>query len=51
MFPGWPAAPPAAVPASPDFGQVRLNLPSFKRFTGNHRILIDKKYKSPILDQ
>jgi hypothetical protein len=29
--------------------QGRLNMPFFKWFSCNHRIFIDKKYKSPIL--
>jgi hypothetical protein len=43
------AAPPALELARLNWGQVRLNLPFFKWFTCNHRIFIDKKYKSPIL--
>jgi hypothetical protein len=31
--------------------QGRLNVPFFKRVSCNHRIFIDKKYKSPILTQ
>ena len=49
--PRCPAAPPALLPALLNFGRVRLNVPCFKRVTCNHRIFIDKKYKSPILDQ
>lgn len=51
FFPGGRRRPPALVLASLNFGQARLNLPLFKRVTCNPSRFIDKKYKSPILDQ
>ena len=49
--PDGSAGPPAVVLASLNFAQARLNSLLFKRVTCNPPIFIDKKYKSPILDQ
>ncbi len=38
-------------PAGLAGGAGGLNVPFFKRVTRNPRIFIDKKYKSPILEQ
>jgi hypothetical protein len=51
LAPAGLSGPPAAAPASPDFGRLRLNLPFFKRLTPNRRIFIDTEYKRSILYQ
>jgi hypothetical protein len=52
---GGRSRPRGAIPGGPGAAGtaagLRLNVSFFKRLTCNHRIFIDKKYKSPILEQ